>query len=99
MLLELRQQVRVAGGAKRRHFAEDSLVEQRRDRVPGRAQLRAYRSRHPDLAQSPDGGGANPVSGYGMFEASDVNEAIAKAKGCPILTAGGSVELAEIVDM
>jgi hypothetical protein len=34
-----------------------------------------------------------------MFEASDVNEAIAKAKGCPILTAGGSVELAEIIDM
>jgi hypothetical protein len=44
-------------------------------------------------------GGANPVSGYGMFEASDVKGAIAKAKGCPILTAGGSVELAEIIDM
>jgi hypothetical protein len=34
-----------------------------------------------------------------MFEASDVKGAIAKAKGCPILTAGGSVELAEIIDM
>ena len=44
-------------------------------------------------------GGANPVSGYGMFEASDKDDAIAKARGCPILEAGGSVELAEIIDM
>jgi hypothetical protein len=44
-------------------------------------------------------GGANPVSGYGMFEAGDVKDAIAKAKGCPILKEGGSVELAEIIDM
>jgi len=53
---------------------------------------------------SPDGsvagdGGANPVSGYGIFEASDRDDAIAKAKGCPVLQAGGSVELADIVDM
>lgn len=46
-----------------------------------------------------DNGGSNPVSGYGMFEASDTDDAVAKAKGCPILGAGGSVELAEIVDM
>jgi len=44
-------------------------------------------------------GGSNPVSGYGMFEARDVQDAIAKAKGCPILKDGGSVELAEIIDM
>jgi hypothetical protein len=44
-------------------------------------------------------GGANPVSGYGMFEASDEKDAIAKAKGCPILAGGGSVELAEVIDM
>lgn len=53
---------------------------------------------------SPDGsvtgdGGANPASGYGIFEASDRDDAIAKAKGCPILQAGGSVELADIIDM
>ncbi len=46
-----------------------------------------------------DNGGANPASGYGMFEASDKDDAIAKARGCPILEAGGSVELAEIIDM
>lgn len=46
-----------------------------------------------------DNGGANPVSGYGMFEASDLDDATSKAKGCPILEAGGSVELAEVIDM
>ena len=52
----------------------------------------------------PDGsvtanGEANPASGYGLFEAADADDAIAKAKGCPILEAGGSVELAECIDM
>jgi hypothetical protein len=46
-----------------------------------------------------DNGGANPASGYGMFEATDVEDAIAKARGCPILEGGGSVELAEVIDM
>ena len=46
-----------------------------------------------------DHGGANPASGYGLFEADDESDALAKAKGCPILKAGGSVELAEVIDM
>jgi hypothetical protein len=53
---------------------------------------------HSDGSATNDGG-ANPVSGYGMFEASDGEDAVAKARGCPILEAGGSVELAEIIDM
>lgn len=53
---------------------------------------------HPDGSVSADGG-ANPVSGYGLFEAEDDEDAVAKAKGCPILTAGGSVELAQAFDM
>ncbi|MGI9288606.1 MAG: hypothetical protein ACR2P1_24685 [Pseudomonadales bacterium] len=44
-------------------------------------------------------GGANPASGYSLIEASDVEDAIAKAKGCPTLSSGGSVELAEAIDM
>lgn len=40
-------------------------------------------------------GGANPATGYSVIEAKDVDDAIAKAKGCPILSSGGSVELAE----
>ena len=46
-----------------------------------------------------DNGGANPASGYGIFDAADEADAIAKAKGCPILKANGSVELAPIIDM
>ncbi|MGE0485198.1 MAG: hypothetical protein AB7Q81_13740 [Gammaproteobacteria bacterium] len=44
-------------------------------------------------------GGANPPSGYSLIEASDRDDAIAKARGCPVLAAGGSVELAEAFDM
>jgi hypothetical protein len=46
-----------------------------------------------------DNGGSNPASGYSLIEASDLNDAIAKAKKCPILAAGGSIELAEAIDM
>ena len=58
----------------------------------------------PSSTVNPDGsvtndGGPNPASGYGLFEAGDLDDAIAKARGCPILEAGGSVELAEAFDM
>ena len=46
-----------------------------------------------------DDGGANPASGYSLIEASDLDDAVTKAKACPILAAGGSVELAEAFDM
>jgi hypothetical protein len=42
-------------------------------------------------------GGANPATGYSIIEASSTDEAVAKARGCPILMAGGSVEVAEIL--
>lgn len=45
-----------------------------------------------------DGGGDNPTTGYGVIEASSLEDAIAKAKGCPILASGGSVELGETFD-
>ncbi len=32
-------------------------------------------------------GGSNPASGYGLFEAPNLDDALAKAKGCPILSA------------
>ncbi len=44
-------------------------------------------------------GGDNPASGYSLVEASDLNEALIKAKGCPVLSAGGTVEVAEAIDM
>ena len=33
------------------------------------------------------------------IEAPDLDDALAKARGCPILTSGGTVELAEAIDM
>jgi hypothetical protein len=46
-----------------------------------------------------DSGGANPATGYSLIEASDLDDAKAKARGCPILNANGTVELAEAIDM
>ena len=46
-----------------------------------------------------DNGGANPASGYSLIEAPDLNDAVAKAKGCPVLARGGSIEVAEAFDM
>jgi hypothetical protein len=46
-----------------------------------------------------DGGGSNPTMGYSMVEASSLDEAAKLVKGCPQLSAGGSIELAEIMAM
>jgi len=46
-----------------------------------------------------DNGGSNPASGYGLFEAPDLDDAIAKGRACPVLAAGGSIEIAEAIDM
>ncbi len=45
------------------------------------------------------GGGANPASGYSLIEASSLEDAHKKAKGCPILKAGGTIEIAQAMDM
>ena len=45
------------------------------------------------------GGGANPISGYSLITADDLDAAVTMAKGCPILGVGGSVEVAEAIDM
>jgi len=47
-----------------------------------------------------DGGGANPLSGYGLVEAADIEAAVEMAKGCPIVTlSDGSVEVAETFEI
>lgn len=53
---------------------------------------------HSDGSVTGDGG-ANPASGYSLIEASDLDDAVRKARECPILDAGGSIELAEAFDM
>lgn len=46
-----------------------------------------------------DDGGSNPASGYSLIEAKDLADAHRKARGCPILARGGSVEVAATLDM
>ena len=41
------------------------------------------------------GGGPNPITGYSIIAADDMDDAVAAAKGCPILESGGSVEVGE----
>lgn len=45
------------------------------------------------------GGGANPASGYSLIEADSLEAAVVLAKDCPILDGGGSIEVAEALDM
>lgn len=46
-----------------------------------------------------DNGGANPVSGFSIVEAADMEAACKIAQGCPISGTGGSVEVAEMMKM
>ncbi len=45
-----------------------------------------------------DNGGSNPLSGYTLVNADDIDAAAAMAKGCPIID-GGSIEVAEVLDI
>jgi hypothetical protein len=45
------------------------------------------------------GGGANPAKGYTTIEADSLDAAVVLAKDCPILDGGGSVVVAEALDM
>lgn len=45
------------------------------------------------------GAPADALSGYSIVEADDMEAALAIAKGCPVLLDGGSVEVAELLDM
>ncbi len=46
-----------------------------------------------------DDGGANPLSGFTIVEAKDMEAAINMAKPCPHLSAGGTMEIAPAMDM
>ena len=45
------------------------------------------------------GGGSNPVTGYSVVSANSLEAAVALVAGCPVLSAGGSVEVGETVDI
>ena len=40
-------------------------------------------------------GGRSALTGYSIIEAADVADATTKAKGCPVLASGGSIEVYE----
>lgn len=46
-----------------------------------------------------DNGGANPATGYSIIQAADYDAACKVAQSCPIHEAGGTVEVAEIMEM
>ena len=46
-----------------------------------------------------NGGGKNPISGYTIIKAKDLDTAAKFAKGCPVLTSGGSVEVCETFEV
>jgi hypothetical protein len=52
----------------------------------------------PDGSVS-DGGGANPATGYSIVSAGDLTAATVIAKGCPVLTGGGTVEVSETIEV
>ncbi len=46
-----------------------------------------------------DDGGSNPLSGYSVVSAGSMDEACTLAVGCPLIADGGSVEVAELMEM
>ena len=48
---------------------------------------------------SSEGAGSDPATGYTVIQAADMDEAIAKASGCPGLSGTGSLKIFEAMDM
>jgi len=57
----------------------------------------------PSATVSPDGsvkdGGKSALTGYSIVNANDLADASEKAKGCPVLSSGGSVDVYEAMPM
>jgi len=45
------------------------------------------------------GGGKNPITGYTIIKAKDIDAAARLAKGCPVLKSGGSIEVCETFEV
>jgi len=46
-----------------------------------------------------DDGGSNPLSGFSMVKADGMDAALEMAKGSPFLEIGGTIEVAEVMEM
>lgn len=66
--------------------------------VDGGNPLAAHKTVAADGSVS-DGGTAAELGGYSIVSADSFDAAVAMAKGCPILAAGGSVQVSETIVM
>ncbi|HEV2360732.1 MAG TPA: hypothetical protein VGS21_03415 [Acidimicrobiales bacterium] len=48
---------------------------------------------------SVSGGGSSGLNGYSIITADSLEDAVSKAKGCPVLQGGGAVEVYEAMPM
>ncbi len=46
-----------------------------------------------------DDGGSNPMSGFSIVKADSMDAALEMAKACPFLETGGTLEVAEMMEM
>lgn len=46
-----------------------------------------------------DDGGPNPLSGFSVVKADSMEAALELARGCPFLETGGTIEVAEMMEM
>ena len=46
-----------------------------------------------------DDGGSNPMSGFSVVKADSMDKALEMAKQCPFLETGGTLEVAEMMEM
>src|SRR4051812_10797995 len=57
----------------------------------------------PSLTVASDGstaqGGKASLTGYSIISAGSLDEAATKAKGCPVLSGGGTIDVYETIDM
>ena len=66
--------------------------------VDGGNPVGAARTLAPDGSVS-EGSGANPITGYTIIEADGLDAAVRLSRGCPILLAGGSIEVCETFEI
>lgn len=44
-------------------------------------------------------GGSNPINGYSILKADNIDAAVAMVKSCPVTEMGGTIEVAEMFEM
>ena len=85
-----------------RHNTNGNLSEQARSRFAAADLLKVLNSEFDTVLASGQGkltGKIVRIGHMGIVDKADIDAAVAAAKGCPIFETGGSIEVAEAVDM